>query len=179
MSDESKSTEPTGWPIYETWQKYEDVAMHFNDLLIRLRTQALGAVAAISTLVGLFTKTATADTHGTWEIAAGMMGTLCVLWVALWVLDIMYYNRLLIGSVAAILKLEELSKTQTRVSQLNLSTLIADAVVGKKPLVDPPPAGRFTLLRGVWIFYGLVFVLLIALFTYCMLKYICAGSADA
>jgi hypothetical protein len=36
------------------WEKYEDIAMHFNDLLIRLRTQSLAGVAALSALVGIF-----------------------------------------------------------------------------------------------------------------------------
>jgi hypothetical protein len=36
----------------ELWGKYEDIAMHFNELLIRLRTQALGAVATIVTAAG-------------------------------------------------------------------------------------------------------------------------------
>ena len=31
------------------WDKYEQVAIHFNELLIRLRTQALGVVATIVT----------------------------------------------------------------------------------------------------------------------------------
>jgi hypothetical protein len=31
----------------------EDIAMHFNDLILKLRTAALGAVAALSTLVAL------------------------------------------------------------------------------------------------------------------------------
>jgi hypothetical protein len=34
------------------WDKYEQIAMHFNELLIRLRTQALGAVATIVTAAG-------------------------------------------------------------------------------------------------------------------------------
>ena len=38
-----------GWPTFEVWQEYEKIAMHFNDLLMRLRTQALGAVAALAT----------------------------------------------------------------------------------------------------------------------------------
>ena len=43
-----KRTEPTneGWPIYELWAKYEDIAMHFNDLLIKLRYSQEYAVAA-------------------------------------------------------------------------------------------------------------------------------------
>ena len=53
-----KRTEPTneGWPIYDLWTKYEDIAMHFNDLLIKLRTQALAAVAALTTLCRDFCK---------------------------------------------------------------------------------------------------------------------------
>jgi hypothetical protein len=42
-----------GWPVFKVWQKYEDIAMHFNDLLIRLRTQALGAIAALTTIIGV------------------------------------------------------------------------------------------------------------------------------
>ena len=55
-----KRTEPTdqGWPIYDLWTKYEDIAMHFNDLLIKLRTQALAAVAALTTLSGFLQRVA-------------------------------------------------------------------------------------------------------------------------
>jgi len=41
-----------GFPTRELWEKYEDIAMHFNDLIIKLRTQALAGVVALSTLVG-------------------------------------------------------------------------------------------------------------------------------
>jgi hypothetical protein len=61
--------EPEGWPLKDVWEKYEDIAMHFNDLLIRLRTQALAAVAAISTLATIFGKTG-ADPKLSWELAA-------------------------------------------------------------------------------------------------------------
>ena len=51
------------------WEKYEDIAMHFNDLLMRLRTQALAGIAAISTLVGIFTKAGTPEFQSDWLIA--------------------------------------------------------------------------------------------------------------
>src|SRR5262245_11188735 len=39
---------------FELWSRYEDIAMHFNQLLITLRTQALGGVAAaVAIIVGL------------------------------------------------------------------------------------------------------------------------------
>ena len=34
------------------WAKYEDIAMHFNDLILRWRLQAIGGVAALVTLAG-------------------------------------------------------------------------------------------------------------------------------
>ena len=87
-------------------EKYEEIAMHFNDLLIRLRTQALGGVAALSTLVGLFAKTS-AGVNTSWEIAAVFFLCVCFLWVAVWIIDFCYYNRLLLGAVVALVALEE------------------------------------------------------------------------
>jgi hypothetical protein len=83
--------EPEGWPLKDVWEKYEDIAMHFNDLLIRLRTQALAAVAAISTLVTIFGKTG-ADPKLSWELAALIFSLLAVFWIAIWIIDFCYYN---------------------------------------------------------------------------------------
>jgi hypothetical protein len=118
MPDDS---DQNGWLIKDLWEKYEDVAMHFNDLLIRLRMQALGVVAALSTLVGIFTK---AETSVTWEIAALVFAGLALFWIAIWVLDFSYYNRLLVGAVAAILELEKRSTTETQIKTINISTMI-------------------------------------------------------
>jgi hypothetical protein len=99
------------FPIRKLWEKYEDIAMHFNDLIIRLRTQALAGVAALSTLVGIFAKTDLGSFSYTWEIAGFVFSGLSLFWIAIWVLDFGYYNRLLMGAVAALLELEKLSAT--------------------------------------------------------------------
>jgi hypothetical protein len=96
-----------GWPIRELWEKYEEITMHFNDLIIRLRTQALAGVAALSTLVGIFAKADLGAFSYTWEIAGFVFAALALFWIAIWVLDFAYYNQLLIGSVAALLELEK------------------------------------------------------------------------
>jgi hypothetical protein len=116
-----------GFPIRELWEKYEDIAMHFNDLIIRLRTQALAGVAALSTLVGIFAKTDLGSFSYTWEIAGFVFSGLTLFWIAIWVLDFGYYNRLLIGAVAALLELEKLSATATNAPQIRLSTVVEDS----------------------------------------------------
>lgn len=162
---------PDEWPLYQLWEKYEDVAMHFNDLLIKLRVQALGGVAALSTLVGIFTKTDVGNVRGSWEIATGVFGALCLFWIAIWVLDLLYYNRLLLGSVAALLELEEQSKGKNTVRHIKLSTIIAQAVASTLP--NPRPAAeRFFLLRGVWIFYSVVMLSLLCGFALCLYKHL-------
>src|SRR5262245_53550618 len=155
-------THPNGWPIKELWEKYEDVAMHFNDLLIRLRMQALGVVAALSTLVGIFTKT---DTAVTWEIASLVFAGLAVFWIAIWILDFSYYNRLLVGAVAAILVLEDQSTTADHIKTINVSTMITDAVTGT--------TGRnLRPTLGIWCFYSMAFLALVFGFAFCLDKHL-------
>lgn len=90
------------------WEKYEGIAMHFNDLLMRLRTQSLAAVAAISAVVGIFSKEGGAgDIHLDWAIVGAIFLAMAGFWVAIWCLDIGYYNRLLNGAVNAIVELEK------------------------------------------------------------------------
>lgn len=105
---------------FALWQKYEDVAMHFNGLVIKLRTQALGGIAAIITLSGLSVNFVSKSTTSIqWVILAGTFVFLLLVWVAIWIIDMQYYNRLLQGAVRAIIECE--SKTEGRIT---LSTTI-------------------------------------------------------
>ena len=36
---------------FKLWKSYEEVAMHFNDLIIRLRIQSIGGLAALATVL--------------------------------------------------------------------------------------------------------------------------------
>jgi len=151
---------PEGWPLKDVWEKYEDIAMHFNDLLIRLRTQALAAVAAIATLVTIFGKTG-ADPKLSWELAALIFSLLAVFWVAIWIIDFCYYNRLLIGAVAAILDIETLSEDAMHIRQIDISTKIERAVAREGKRLPSDWYRFFNLHLGTWAFYVLVFVTLI------------------
>lgn len=153
--------EHQGWPIRELWEKYEEITMHFNDLIIRLRTQALAGVAALSTLVGIFAKADLGAFGYTWEIAGFVFAGLALFWIAIWVLDFAYYNQLLIGSVAALLELEKESATSATISQIRLSTLVEKAV-GSRINFDLTTMQKFRIIAPRWAFYGLVFVALLA-----------------
>lgn len=115
---------PRGWFVKELWDKYEEVAMHFNDLLIKLRIQALAGVAGITTLVSLFAKSS-GDAAINWQIVALVFCGLTFFWIAIAVIDLLYYNRLLWGAVKSILELEKISKEGVHYTDsISLSTNI-------------------------------------------------------
>ena len=156
----SAQLEPEGWPLKDVWEKYEDIAMHFNDLIMRLRTQALAAVAAISVLASIFGKTGT-DPKLSWELAALVFSLLSVFWIAIWVIDVFYYNKLLTGAVAAIVVLEKMSNDTMWVRRLDISTKIENAVAGIVEAPNYDLLKRFKLAFGRRAFYLIVFFALI------------------
>jgi hypothetical protein len=122
--------------------------MHFNDLLMRLRSQALAGIAAISTLVGIFTKGGAANIQGDWIIATAIFIGLALFWIAIWCLDFLYYNRLLIGAVAAIVGLEEKSKKAfVNFDGIDMSTRIVEAFEKRS---------SYASFLGVLMFYSIV-----------------------
>jgi hypothetical protein len=117
---------------FALWDKYEQIAMHFNDLIMRLRTQALGGLTAVIAISGaVLNLSAKPEFKVEWQI---LFGTLCfftIAWTALWVLDFCYYTPLLQGAVKAIVKHE--GRTPSLIAdgaskRINLSTIVQDAV---------------------------------------------------
>ena len=130
--------------------------MHFNDLIIRLRTQALGGVAAVATVATvLFRGDIAHDLR--WGTLTATFFLLSLFWVAVWVLDFGYYNRLLLGAVDALIELEKQSVGARYASNIDLSTKIEAAVLtGASGRED---ASRRTWAR--WMFYSIVLVALL------------------
>lgn len=136
--------------VQKLWSKYEDIAMHFNDLLMRLRSQSLAGVAAISTLVGIFTKTGIDNVRIDWLIALCIFTAASLFWVAIWCVDFLYYNRLLLGAVAALVKIENDTQLGRVPTEINMSTLIEAEFARSLTFAD------FMRFRGVLAFYGIV-----------------------
>src|SRR5258708_7784686 len=85
--------------------------MHFNDLLIRLRTQALGGVATIVTAASFLTsRQSTSSPSEPWGEVAAVSILLLFAWATIWMIDVCYYSRLLRGAVVALLEIEKLTK---------------------------------------------------------------------
>lgn len=108
-----RPSETPAIPILDLWKKYEEIAMHFNDLIMKVRTQSLGGVALIATLVSVLSKDGE-DGSVTWGAVTGVFFFMVVFWLALFLVDFLYYNRLLNGAVVALLLLENRSKNGER-----------------------------------------------------------------
>lgn len=155
MNSSTPPRPPLPEDLRELWAKYEDIAMHFNDLLMRLRSQSLAGIAAVSTLVGIFTKEGIADVHMDWLVATSLFIAMAFFWIAIWCLDILYYNRLLMGAVAAIVKLETDLKSSLSVN-IDMSTHIDGEF-------HHPLYGRnLSRFKGVLWFYFIVLCVIVA-----------------
>lgn len=120
---------------FNTWKKYENIAMHFNDLIIRLRTQSIGGIAALAAILGIFLtdKNGNNDITFNYGLASIALLLLILFWIAIWILDLRYYNRLLEGAVNAILILEKNKEKFFKDKEINLSTNIENAFYRRFP----------------------------------------------
>jgi hypothetical protein len=133
--------------LISIWDKYENIAMHFNGLLIHLRTQALGAVATVVTAAGfLFTR----SPNEPWWAVFAVSLLLLLAWCTLWMIDVCYYSRLLLGAVNALIKIEKQSD-----GALDLSTQV-------QKLFGVPREDSARLNWQIYVFY-----MPIALFLFC------------
>ena len=123
--------------IFDVWQVYEGIAMHFNDLIIQLRIRALGGVGIVLTLVSFFVKNENANRVDApvflWGTLVVVFTLLFMVWLSIWLLDDRYYSRLLDGAVKAIIELEEKTERSGTgikgVETLNMSRYIEEKVV--------------------------------------------------
>lgn len=139
----------------ELWEKAEEVAMHFNGLIMSFRLKALAAVTLGVGLIGttLLTKEGEIPHRHNFMLAMLAMIFLAFGWCAMWVIDFGYYSRLLRGAVSELLRLEQQSN-----GVIKLSTEIERVAKGS----------RFSdrVARGVFYILPLVLLLAVAAFAY-------------
>ena len=134
--------------LIRLWSKAEDVAMHFNELILNFRVRALGAVTVGAGLFGsiLLTRDAPAP-RVNYFIFAGAMFFLAVIWASLVAIDHGYYVRLLRGAVIEAIRLEQASPGTIR-----LSHAIEGAIIGDEHF-DPSKRGTVPIGFGTTVFY--------------------------
>jgi hypothetical protein len=108
--------------LIDLWKHHEAIAMHFNDLISKIRIQALGGTAAIGAIAAAIGHAS----GGAFDyFLFGALGFLSVAWTALWQLDYGYYQLLLRGAVVAIMDLEK------QLDTVKMSTKIEAAFPGR------------------------------------------------
>ena len=136
--------------LLDAWERHEKIAMHFNDLILKVRMQALGALAAVVTVGGVLLKTVQPAQHLPWGVVTSMFVILLAFWIAIWVLDFLYYNRLLMGAVDSLLALEDVINSGAEI-EFNMSHKIEAAALGKAPTHHQKGT-----LKGPFLFYLIV-----------------------
>jgi hypothetical protein len=151
----------------DIWEKHEKVAMHFNDLILKVRIQAIGALAAIITIGGILIKTIPSNEGLPWGLLTILLFVLTSFWIAIWFLDFKYYNRLLLGSIDYLLKLEDQINNDEKID-LDMSHKIENAIHNK-------PFTHLDKIKitGPLIFYSIVFIVLFSGFIVSFLNYAC------
>ena len=143
------------YDLKELWIEYEKIAMHFNDLLMRLRTQSLGGLGAIAATASILVTSHASPAHQSLYMFI-LFGTLTLAWISVGVIDLTYYDRMLLGTVGAIHELERLSATSAAVDHIKLSLAITDAVTHKKFAIATSPWNTGRRLYYILIGSGLL-----------------------
>jgi len=169
MSDKDKGNDKEEEYYFKVWKSYEKVAMHFNDLIVRLRIQSLGGLAALAVILGIFLNNKGQGNESfNYSIATIALLILMGFWIAIWVLDMCYYNRLLEGSVNAILELEKDKGKFLKKKEIKLSTNIEMAF--RKRFQHEPKKICERVINGRNCFYLIVLVMLLIAFQYSYIK---------
>lgn len=103
------------------WHHYEEVAMHFNELIIQYRIQLMSGAGIIGVASSYFIVKNKSEGHLNYKLIAFISTSSFILLSAAAVLDLGYYNELLRGAVEAIVELEKQHK-----KFLYMSTCIKD-----------------------------------------------------
>lgn len=108
--------------VVALWFHYEEVAMHFNELILQYRLHLMSGAGVVGTLASYLIGTKVPDVERRHRARFLVSLILLVLLSAAALLDLGYYNRLLLGAV------EALTEFEAAHAPINLSTKIEERV---------------------------------------------------
>lgn len=88
------------------WYHYEEIAMHFNSLIIQFRLQLIGGVGALGTAATYLIGGKVEDVKQRGWLRTIVAGGMLILVGAAAAIDLLYYDRLLRGAVDGLLRFE-------------------------------------------------------------------------
>lgn len=109
--------------VIALWFHYEEIAMHFNQLIIQYRLQLMGGAGAIGAVAAFLIQSRDHEERR-YLMRSLVSFVMFFLLFAAAILDIAYYNKLLLGAVNALLEFEKAHPP------INMSTLIHAEVEG-------------------------------------------------
>lgn len=90
----------------QLWFHYEEIAMHFNELIIQYRLQLMGGTGLIGALSGYLVGSKVESAPIRQQLRAYISTGILILVCAAASLDVFYYNELLRGASKALLRFE-------------------------------------------------------------------------
>lgn len=149
--------------ILEEWKHVTNVQMHFNDMIIRMRTLALSVVITVFGAGG-FAIAAHRDQFVTLygrelHVSAFVVTFGLILWLTIFIIDYWYYYKLLIGSVRRGNEIDSAFWESEVLGSLRLfgSAILISAAIGPRGFSEWP----LRLFYGLVYFSGLAFLIAI------------------
>jgi|GEM_PF-5769800 len=128
--------------VLQLWFHYEEVAMHFNQMIIQYRLQVMAGTGIVGTVGSYIVGSKSKEPETLYALRAFFSCGLLVLFISAAAIDLLYYNELLLGAVDALIELE------SRHPEINLSTAINNRFAS-----EINPDGETTAIH--YVYYGL------------------------
>ena len=152
--------------VIEEWKIVIDVQMHFNDMLMRLRTTGISIVLAFFGAASIslqYSQIYLIFKYFSFHASVLIIASGLVLLTSVFVLDYFYYYKMLIGAVKRGYQIDQMFKQKPLddLKMFGMSTMISQAI-GK------PNKSKYY----VWAFYGFVLVFGIVFIISILLGYV-------
>lgn len=145
--------------LLQEWRTVVDTQMHFNDMIIRMRTLGVTAVVTVfgaaAFAIGQYPDRFYDLLGERFHVSEGVIFFGLVLWAAIFFIDFFYYFRLLIGAVNRSYEIDDAFRNAHYMGALRpfgMSRLISDAI-GPRGIAQWLILGFYIVVFGIGLSY--------------------------